>query len=84
MSFIFDANETPEQAAKRRQIGMDALRAGATRQPQNMGEGMSAVAQALAYRSMQNSQAKAAADPWSSMRQPAGAGFFARLGGMFR
>lgn len=59
MSFNFTPGETPEQAAKRRQSTMDMLERGATQAPQNAGQGMSAVAQALAYRRMQGQQPQA-------------------------
>lgn len=53
MAFIFDANtETPESVARKRQIA-EALAAGAIgRAPRNVGEGLNAIGQALAFRRM--------------------------------
>lgn len=73
MSFIFNGDDTPEQAAKRRQFAMDSLQHGASQQPQNAGQGMSAIAQALAYRRMQGQQPQTGgADAWGGMRQAGG------------
>ncbi|KTR04997.1 hypothetical protein NS365_13280 [Aureimonas ureilytica] len=85
MSFIFDGNETPEQRAARQKRGMDALAAGAAQPAQNVGQGMSAVAQALAYRAMDAN--KTPADPWAGMRETGGmapgGGLSARLMKLF-
>ena len=70
MSFIFNGNEDPRQREMRlRQQQMSGITDGMTQMPQNAGEGLSAVAQALTYRRLQEKQAQAAADPWSGMRQ---------------
>ncbi len=59
-SFIFSANETPEQAAMRkRQMVASAL----TQQPQNVGQGLSAIGQALMSRSSQFPSAPGGATP---------------------
>jgi len=81
MSFIFNANEDPKQRQLRQQRQMDAAQAGFTNMPQDVGQGIGAVAQALNYRRLKGQQAQApvggpvapGADPWSGMRQGGGA-----------
>lgn len=54
-SFIFGANQeakTPEELAKRRAVQDALAKAILGRTPQNMGEGIASIGQALAYRSM--------------------------------
>ncbi|NVM43229.1 glycoside hydrolase family 73 protein [Ochrobactrum intermedium] len=56
-SFIFGANQeakTPEELAKRRSVQDALVRAALSRTPQNVGEGLSQMGQAIAYRIMAN------------------------------
>lgn len=73
MSYIFDANkDTPEGVARKRKIA-EMLAGGATRAPQNVGEGLQAVGNAIMYRRMMGDAAEAekaglesASNAWNS------------------
>jgi hypothetical protein len=49
-SFIFDANETPEQAALRKKRAVAQALAGPQQMPQSLGEGLSALGDAFVMR----------------------------------
>lgn len=49
MSYIFDANEDPEQRKKRRRVA-EAMLGRMQRMPTNVGEGLASIGDALAYR----------------------------------
>lgn len=78
MAFIFDANtETPETVARRRQVA-DALAARIfSNAPQNVGQGIASIGQALIARQMASEADEAA----KAGRQSADAAFAPILGG---
>jgi hypothetical protein len=71
MSFMINPNEDPRQRAMRlRQAQIAGLEQGLTNTPDNLGEGLLAMGNAIRLRGLKSRQEQAAGDPWASMREP--------------